>query len=653
MIAFPVRELSRYQRWYGRDEPPPATRELRAGPLSALLEGIDLRYVRAGEVELVRRLFVAVRDAAWGTVPPAVSDLDVEDGGDCFRVSFQAVHESGDLRFRWRGELLGTSEGELRCTMDGLAETSFPYNRIGFCVLHPRENAGRPYRARTPEGEIRGELPEAIGPQRFEDGKLRPLFPSCDRLDVEVAGGLWARFQFEGDLFEMEDQRNWTDASFKTYSTPLALGWPHEAQAGQAIVQVVRLTLSGSARTAVAADGPVRIELQEPSGLLLPEIGLGQASHGEPLSEREAELITLLGPAHLRADLELGREGWRKELERAADDALAIGAALELALFLGDEPEAELEALAAALPAAQARVARALVFKEGEVVSGGRWVRIARERLAPAAQGAAFAGGTNQWFSELNRERPELEGLDAVVYSVNATVHADDDTSLRETPAAQGDTVRSARAFCASLPVVVSPVTIRPRFWPFGDATDPRGLPFQVDERQPALFGAAWTAASVKHLAEAAAAAVTYFETTGWRGVLEREVGPPDPERFLSTPGAVFPLYHVLADAAEWRRSGRVVPARSSRPLDVEALAVRTGAGVHALLANLTSEPQRCSIEGLGAERVFLRVLDEETMARACDDPHSFRAERAEHESPGGRLQLALRPYGLVRIDPA
>ena len=54
---------------------------------------------------------------------------------------------------------------------------------------------------------------------------------------IELADGLWARFEFEGDLFEMEDQRNWTDASFKTYSTPISLGWPHRAQAGQEIRQ--------------------------------------------------------------------------------------------------------------------------------------------------------------------------------------------------------------------------------------------------------------------------------------------------------------------------------------------------------------------------------------------------------------------------------
>jgi hypothetical protein len=647
-----VRELTRYQRWYGRDAPPPATRTLRAGPLSAVLEGIDLRYVRLGGVEAVRRLFVAVRDAAWGTVPPQVQRMAVEQGDDSFHVSFEALHQSGDLRFRWLGVFAADERGELRCSLEGVAETAFSYNRIGFCILHPRENAGCRYRARTSEREVEGVLPEAIGPQRLEDGTLLPLFPSFDRLEIELAEGLWARFSFQGDLFEMEDQRNWSDASFKTYSTPLALGWPHRAQAGQTIAQAATLAPVGTVpRQPPREEAPVAI-VGEALRLALPEIGLGQASHGHPLGEREAELIGLFGPDHLRADLRLAQAGWERELERAAADALATGAGLELALFLGDDPEAELEALAQALATAQARVARVLVFKQGEAVSGGRWARLARKRLGQAAPGAPFCGGTDQWFVELNRERPDVQGLDGIAYSLAATVHADDDTSLRETPAAQGDTVRSARAIFG-LPVVVSPVTIRPRSWPFGDATDPRGLPFQVDERQPTLFGAAWTAASVKHMAEAQAAAVTYFETTGWRGVLERDDGPPDPGRFFSTAGAVFPLFHVLADAAEWRRSASLVSIRSSHPLDLEAMAVQSEAGLHVLVANLTPASLRCRVEGLLADCVRLRTLDEETMAAACDDPERFRAERRGQNAPGGRLELELLPYAVVRIDPA
>jgi hypothetical protein len=96
------------------------------------------------------------------------------------------------------------------------------YSRIGFCVLHPyRETRGRPYRARTPDGDISGEFPHLIGPQRFEGGTYHPLFPSFDRLEIDLEAGGTVQFEFEGDLWEDEDQRNWTDASFKTYCSPI------------------------------------------------------------------------------------------------------------------------------------------------------------------------------------------------------------------------------------------------------------------------------------------------------------------------------------------------------------------------------------------------------------------------------------------------
>jgi hypothetical protein len=57
-------------------------------------------------------------------------------------------------------------------------------------------------------------------------------FPAVSSLTIEASDEVPVRFDFEGDLFEMEDQRNWTDASFKTYCTPFALPWPKEAHPG-------------------------------------------------------------------------------------------------------------------------------------------------------------------------------------------------------------------------------------------------------------------------------------------------------------------------------------------------------------------------------------------------------------------------------------
>ena len=60
------------------------------------------------------------------------------------------------------------------------------------------------------------------------------------------APGVSVECRMEGDTFEMEDQRNWTDASYKTYVRPLALPWPYTLAKGTVIEQAVRLSVHGT-----------------------------------------------------------------------------------------------------------------------------------------------------------------------------------------------------------------------------------------------------------------------------------------------------------------------------------------------------------------------------------------------------------------------
>ena len=87
---------------------------------------------------------------------------------------------------------------------------TFWRNRIGICVLHPiRECAGAHYVAVKADGSTQGGVfPRDISPHQ-------PVQDLAALLH-EVSPGLWAHVRFNGEVFEMEDQRNWTDASFKT-----------------------------------------------------------------------------------------------------------------------------------------------------------------------------------------------------------------------------------------------------------------------------------------------------------------------------------------------------------------------------------------------------------------------------------------------------
>jgi hypothetical protein len=164
------------------------------------------------------------------------------------------------------------------------------------------------------------------------------------------------------------------------------------------------------------------------------------------------------------------------------------------------------------------------------------------------------------------------------------------------------------------------------------------------------LFGAAWTAGSLKYLAESGVDSLTYYETTGWRGVMETEAGSPVPDKFPSLPGAVFPLYHVLADVGELA-GGEVVPTRSSQPLLVDGLALRQENRLRVVLANLSPEPRQVLVQNLG-QQVRVRTLDETNAEEAMQNPEAFRAQTGELvPTSAGALSLRLRPYAIARFE--
>ncbi len=649
-------DLSLYTLWYGRDEPPPQDCVLRAGPLAALWEAPDLRRIRVGNVELVRRVYVSVRDENWDTIPVQIKNLSTNIEEDYFVISYDGENCSRNLEFHWHATIRGEKNGAITFRMDGQTPRSFSYNRIGFCILHPlSEYCGQPFSGHGPGGPVSGNLPTLIDPVRFEGGFYLPPFPSVSHLVFSLKSGIELHCAFEGDLFEMEDQRNWTDGSLKTYCTPLALGFPHKARAGQSFMQEVTFTVKGHAAQGIVTDSKVQINLGPSLQRPLPRIGLSVASHEVDLSANDADLLGGLHLDHLRADLHLSEPASAQQLTRAERECGLLRCSAELALYVTDDADAELCSLASHFPLS-VPVSRVLVFHERETTTAAKWIESTRRALAPRLPNVQICGGTDLDFAELNRLRPDVANFDAVAYAMNPQVHAFDERSLVENLEAQRDTVITAQAFCGNRAIVVSPITLKPRFNP--DAVGPEApplpgeLPRAVDARQMSLFAAAWTVGSIKQLAEAGASSLTFYETTGWRGVKETDEGCSIPRVFRSFPGMVFPVYHVIADLADFKNA-ELLTCNSFDPLRVDGFALKKDGRLRILLANLTPEPQDCNLTPLAADRVAVRSLDGGSALLATTEPKKFRSGAKQVESfiADPRLTLTLQPYSVVKID--
>ncbi|MBN1285471.1 MAG: hypothetical protein JXB47_08735 [Anaerolineae bacterium] len=641
-------KLTRNVCYYGEDAPLPESVVLHAGPLSMVYENGELRDIRLGEHEILRRVYVAVRDPNWGTVAPQLSNVEMDIHADSFAVRYEAENKQGDIDFFWVGAITGAADGTITFKMAGAARATFKRNRIGFCILHPMQLAGRPCTVTHVDGSTaEGVFPGYIAPHQ--------PFKNLRAIAHEVVPGVRAEVLMEGDTFEMEDQRNWTDASYKTYCTPLELPFPATVKKGTKIAQSVTLKLSGAVPASTgAADGLITFEVSSRVTGPVPRIGLGIASHGRPLSEAEAEALQRLSLNHLRVDVRLNAPDAAKTLRRAAREAGMLDIELEVALHLTNNAESELKAFRALLDRIMPPVGVWLIFHVDEPSTTEMWVKLARKYLTDYNVEAQFGAGTDAFFTELNRDRPPAHVLDLVTYSINPQVHASDNASLVETLAAQAVTLRSARQFSGSAKVIVSPVTLKMRFNPAATGPEPRSgpgeLPPQVDPRQMSLFGAGWTAGSLKYLAEGGAYSVTFYETTGWRGVMETEAGSPLPDKFPSRPGAVFPLYYVLADVGAFA-SGAVMASRSSDPLRVDGLALRYGKSLRVILANYTPETQRVIVRGL-RDTASIRSLDETNVEDAVSDFEAYHLQTVKmRRLSGDILELDLMPFAVTRID--
>jgi hypothetical protein len=264
---------------------------------------------------------------------------------------------------------------------------------------------------------------------------------------------------------------------------------------------------------------------------------------------------------------------------------------------------------------------------------------------------ALIGAGTDGYFTELNRERPPVEILDLVTYSLNPQVHAFDNTTLVESLKTQAVTVASARTFVGNLPLLVSPVTLKMRS--SRGATSPEDcgdLQTTVDVRQMSLFGAGWTLGSIKYLSESHVHSITYYETTGWRGVMETSEGARLPDRFRSIAGSVFPIYHVLAAVGEFAE-GETVPVQSSHSLEVDALVLRKHNQIRVVLANYTAERQQIHLPELQSA-ASAWTLDETNAERAMRFPEAHRIEHSQPiEANTSGLIIEMRPFAVLCID--
>jgi len=541
-----------------------SAKTIKSGPWAAELRGDELAAIRHNGVLVIRGIRAVIRDKDWRTLVPAVHRSTLEEDGQGTLLTLDLAFEGYGARYC--GKLTARfSAKSLQVTFDGVAPVDFLSNRIGLVVLHRPDDAGLPMDIGTAAGgTVKAHFPVDISPHQ--------PFMDVASMDWERDGTRF-RLEFTGDVFETEDQRNWTDASFKTYSTPLAKPFPVHVRAGSTVQQSITLT-AGPNPKASPLHHQTRAHLHA-LRVLDVQVGVVPALTVSATAASEwagTEKNMLPGLEALLVEVAYGPRA-EQEIVSAVETATALGVPLDVRLIV--QAAHQIPELLAMLPLHN--VLRLAVFSvSSHVTEPALWSALVMEARRAHYAGELVAGSRSH-FTELNRNAEQLPTeASSLTYSITPQMHATEVPHIVETLPIQRLTAQNALRLAAGRPVHIGPVTLKARF--NAVATTVTGLESGesgADALQTEPFAAAWLLASVAALTLPGINSLSYFELAGPGGISQGEGLTPAGEmlaRLASLRGK--PVLQVDADAA-----------------GLTLYPVRDGAHVVILAANLTEKP--------------------------------------------------------------
>ena len=653
-------------RLFGTDEEPAETRTISVGQLSVVLQSGALRQISIGGVEALRGIAFVVRDTNWGTFRPEISDLEVTENSGGIRVSYSAVCRAGEQVLGYDVAIEGSPDGSLEFTATGVAESDFLTSRTGFVVLHPIEGvAGQPVTVTHTDGTSEeSRFPALISPGQ-------PFF-DIRTLSHEVMPGLSVSCTMEGDAFEMEDHRNWSDASYKTYIRPLSEPHPYTLEAGKQFVQRVGLSANGSRQAGSGQDqgNACAVSIGEKSTARVPELALAMHPDFATAALSVAGLVreSNVGRLVCTFDASAGHDAETMSLFTRIGEKTGAGLVLEAVLPLQDasgdftnDPdvlEADIAAIKQYADTAGAvfdvvSASPACYLKSYQPIDN--WpsappLQSVYDEVRRAFPESSVAGGMHSYYTELNRCPSPIAGNDILTHSTSPIVHAFDDISVMESLQSLPWIFKSANALAKGKPYWIGPTAIAMRMNPYGEAPDRnanniRGAMAEVDPRQRGLFNAAWTLGYITRAAAGKVSALCLSSIAGPNAIAWQKMRWAQPwfdEQ--ASDDAVFPVYHVIAGLAA-RSGATLLSAEHADSNKLAALAIDTGDEQELWLANLTPAQRRVELSGASSGG-SIETLDAATFESCCSGPDGF----ASTAIPLDTTSITLGAYAVVRV---
>lgn len=477
---------------------------------SVLRDNLFLRNIKYNNIEILKLISFLVRDKNWNNYPPEIIKTSSYNKDQQLHFEFDLKY--GDVEQLEVKLLLSIGSNSVKLIANGKFLTDFWTNRIGFNLLLPLD------------GVVNQQVIVSKSDQTTETLKY-PLIIQPDQpmvkfnnLSYEMFDSIALNIRFDGIHFEMEDQRNWGDASYKIYSGSLLDPFPYKENKNSAFHQEIEITVreKNNSLETISNQNIIPLNIQEEYAM--PKIGIKVDNETNGIDIVNVDFVY-----HL-VDFERNTESKPNFNNLPIYLVALIDHTKKVKDIVKDIKDYILSN--------KISVDKILICPKIYLNSfqpAGEWPSVPKlgdyykEAKIQLPDVHIFSGMVTN-FTELNRKKPDGK-FDGINFSFTPIVHDASDYGVLDTPNSLKYILHSVNNFSKDTPIHIGPMTLGMHFNPYGEklAANIDQVRLEMtdfDPRHDSLIGLNWTIAVFAETLSKNTKFITIASLKGVHGIL-------------------------------------------------------------------------------------------------------------------------------------
>jgi hypothetical protein len=340
-----------------------------------------------------------------------------------------------------------------------------------------------------------------------------------NNLSYEMFDLIDLNIRFDGIHFEMEDQRNWGDASYKIYSGSLLDPFPYKENKNSAFHQEIEITMREKNNSLVTTSNQNILPNNIKEEYTMPKIGIKVDNDINGI-----DLVNVDFLYHL-VDFENNTESSKPRFNHLPIYLVAL-------IDHSKKVEVIIKDIKDYIVANKINVNKLLICPKIYLNSfqpAGQWPSVPKlgdyykEAKIQLPDVHIFSGMVTN-FTELNRKKPDGD-FDGINFSFTPIVHDASDYGVLDTPNSIKFILHSINNFTKDTPIHIGPMTLGMHFNPYGEKLAPnidkvRLEMTDLDPRHDSLFSLNWTIAVFSETLSKNTKFITIASLKGIHGIL-------------------------------------------------------------------------------------------------------------------------------------